>query len=202
MVQSAGNSMLDDEAATAPLEGEAGTSRSRLKSMFSRSKRKSRGESLTLSPPEAAATEADFPSAVAFNIPSGQKVKHPPPKLTAREHEEAEAARAAAEATPAGVGTVRAPPSTPPQLQMPTQGAQASLYPDLKPEVWPHPTPASSPMHRAFTFPRLHWLASVCCAARARGSWLHLCIFVQYGESAVWQSCLQPLKIAQMGDGG
>lgn len=185
MVQSAGNSMLDDEAATAPLEGEAGTSRSRLKSMFSRSKRKSRGESLTLSPPEAAATEADFPSAVAFNIPSGQKVKHPPPKLTAREHEEAEAARAAAEATPAGVGTVRAPPSTPPQLQMPTQGAQASLYPDLKPEVWPHPTPASSPMHcivHSLPSAALTCVCMLCCqGSRLVAASVHIC--------SIWGIC-------------
>jgi len=133
---------MEDEAVTAPLDADAPasasastSSRSRLKTMFSRSKRKAKGESATL---PAVEDDPEYPQAVAFNIPSGQRVKHRPPKLLDHEWEEEEEMRLAAEAA-AAAGVAGRDPPPPPHVSVAVsaEGGKAAvkLYPSMTPEV-------------------------------------------------------------------
>lgn len=171
-----------DEAVTAPLDADesAPSSRSsRLKTMFSRSKRRSKGESATLPPPE----EVEYPEAVAFNIPSGQQVRNRPPKLVDHEWEEEQEEKrqeaAAMAALAKGESTGRMPP---PQVQVSVSEdsgkAAVKLYPGVTPEV----CPLASALRPGFRFPRhccnvIHngvdgTSAMLCCTCSDTHAWV------------------------------
>lgn len=142
LMQSGAGSMMEDEAVTAPLDADApastsasSSSRSRLKTMFSRNKRKAKGDSATL---PAVEDVTEYPKGIAFNIPSGQRVKHRPPKLVDHDWEEEEEMRAAAAAAAAAGVEARDPPPPPKvSVAVSEEGGKAAvkLYPSFTPEV-------------------------------------------------------------------